>query len=92
MQVALARTPDFVLVQTFNTNKPQKQAGDSVVALYGIYRNHVMVISISMNLSFVTRYIYLITQVIVCNITTDMYSNEYNKMFIIHYHSSNSVC
>ena len=68
MQVALARTPDFVLVQTVNTNTPPKQAADSTVALYGIYRNQVMVIRISMNLSFVTRYIYLITLVIVCNI------------------------
>ena len=58
MQVALARTPDFVLVQTVNTNMPPKQAADSTVALYGIYRNQVMVISISMNLSFVTIGIY----------------------------------
>ena len=36
MQVALARTPDFVLVQTVNTNTPPKQAADSTVALYGI--------------------------------------------------------
>ena len=58
MQVALARTPDFVLVQTVNTNMPPKQAADSTVALYGIYRNHVIVISISMNLICYCRYIY----------------------------------
>ena len=73
MQVALAHTPDFVLVQTVNTNKPQKQAGDSVVALYGIYRNHVMVISISMNLSFVTRYIPYYTS----------YSVQYNHGYVL---------
>ena len=56
MQVALGCTPDFVLVQTVNTNTPPKQAADSIVALYGIYWNQVIVISISMNLSFVTRY------------------------------------
>ena len=35
---------------------------------------------------FVTRYIYLITQVIACNITTDMYSNEcaiYNSQYVL---------
>ena len=36
MQVALTRTPDFVLVQTVNTNTSPKQAADCTVALYGI--------------------------------------------------------
>ena len=36
MQVALARTPDFVLVQTVNTKYAPKQAADSTAALYGI--------------------------------------------------------
>ena len=52
MQVALTRTPDFVLVQTVNTNTPPKQAADCTVVLYGIYRNQVMGIIISMNLIF----------------------------------------
>ena len=55
MQVAFARTPDFVLAQTVDTNTPSKQAADSTVDLYGKYRNQVKLISISMNFSFVNE-------------------------------------
>ena len=81
MQVALACTPDFVLVQTVNTNTPPNRQQIPLLPYM-----------VSLELSDSDKHLYefdygLYYSVVVCNITSDMYPNDCNKMFIILYHS-----